>query len=319
MIGNRVLYCVGLIAAFIFHIFYFGWYSWFLLLLTLCLPLFSLLLSLPSMRRARLRITWPVRCVMGESAYITVENTSGDSLAPACRVRIDLHCPLTGSTRIIRGRVAGTAARRLRIDTSHTTLLQGTAVRSRVYDYLGLIGMPVKGAVGGEILVEPAAIPPVSLPEPQKLPDRVLRPKRGGGFAEEYELRPYREGDHPRDIHWKLSAKTDNLIVREALIPDRGRLVLSFDLRGTREQLDSSLGRLIWTSRWLLEHEVPHEVMWIDPTTTGVTGAQIHETRDLQPMLRRILGSPLREQLPDITDHLSSSWMHIPTEVPHEE
>ena len=121
------------------------------------------------------------------------------------------------------------------------------------------------------------------------------------------------------DIHWKLSAKTDNLIVREALIPDRGRLVLSFDLRGTREQLDSSLGRLIWTSRWLLEHEVPHEVMWIDPTTTGVTGAQIHETRDLQPMLRRILGSPLREQLPDITDHLSSSWMHIPTEVPHEE
>lgn len=49
-----------------------------------------------------------------------------------------------------------------------------------------------------------------------------------------------------RDIHWKLSAKTDSLIVREPIEPVRGQAVLSFDLAGTRDAVDRTLGLLQW-------------------------------------------------------------------------
>ena len=42
---NWLLYTAGLAGTVVFHAFYFGWYSWFLLVLVLSLPLFSLVVS----------------------------------------------------------------------------------------------------------------------------------------------------------------------------------------------------------------------------------------------------------------------------------
>ena len=49
MIKSIVIYLLLLISAFVFNIFYFGWFSWFLLVLTIAVPLVSLLVSLPFM------------------------------------------------------------------------------------------------------------------------------------------------------------------------------------------------------------------------------------------------------------------------------
>ena len=82
-------------------------------------------------------------------------------------------------------------------------------------------------------------LPVVSVPSSQP----------GGGFSEIHDLREYRPGDSLHEIHWKLSAKTDKLIVREAEEPDLGLVVLSFDFSGTRTQLDSTLRQLLWLQR----------------------------------------------------------------------
>lgn len=50
-----------------------------------------------------------------------------------------------------------------------------------------------------------------------------------------YELREYRDGDTLKQVHWKLSAKLDRLMVREPLTALRAALTPGGDLDGTEE------------------------------------------------------------------------------------
>ena len=62
MAKNRILYGLFLLAAVIFHSFYTGWFSFFLLVFAVLLPVFSLLVSLPAMLRAAYEAELPARC-----------------------------------------------------------------------------------------------------------------------------------------------------------------------------------------------------------------------------------------------------------------
>ena len=48
MLRNRLIYLAALLGGVVFYGFFYVWFSWYLLVLLLCLPWFSLLLSLPA-------------------------------------------------------------------------------------------------------------------------------------------------------------------------------------------------------------------------------------------------------------------------------
>ena len=52
MIRNIVIYLCLLTGTFLFNIFYYAWFSWFLFLTVVSIPIISLLLSLPFMIRS---------------------------------------------------------------------------------------------------------------------------------------------------------------------------------------------------------------------------------------------------------------------------
>ena len=85
-----------------------------------------------------------------------------------------------------------------------------------------------------------------------------LKPKYGGGFSEEHDLRDYRPGDMSNSIHWKLSSKTDKLIVREALEQENKEIFLVLQQVG---QDDRGLEVLYWLSLELCRRELPHRIV----------------------------------------------------------
>ena len=66
MIKHWIMYLLALAGTFVFHIFYFGWYSWFLLLLMVCLPVFSFVVSILAMARIQLRLMLDENVMSGE-------------------------------------------------------------------------------------------------------------------------------------------------------------------------------------------------------------------------------------------------------------
>ena len=247
MARNRIFYGLFLLAAVVFHSFYTGWFSFFLLLFSVLLPVFSLLVSLPAMLRARYTPQLPLRCFCGQDVQFVLRPLSVSRLpVSCCRLHL-LVCDAVGGTQRTEWlTLAGTLRFSLRVDTRHAGQQTFRVDRARVYDALGLVGLPLQLPTACSIAVEPEPLEPAELPNLSQFQYRSYHPKPGGGFSEIHDLREYRPGDSLHEIHWKLSAKTDKLIVREAEEPDRGLIVLSFDFSGSRAQLDSTLRQLLW-------------------------------------------------------------------------
>ena len=84
MAKNRILYGLFLLAAVVFHSFYTGWFSFFLLMFALLLPVFSLLISLPAMLHATYEVELPVRCFCGQTAQYRLTAQHAAKLPVSC-------------------------------------------------------------------------------------------------------------------------------------------------------------------------------------------------------------------------------------------
>ena len=239
-----------LIACLIFYGAYQLWFAAFVLTAVLCLPLFSLLVSLPAMLTARLELGLPAGVVRGTKQELGLWYSSHFPTPPwKCKILVEQ--PLTGRSWTLKG--VG------ELSTDHCGTLVATIQKAKVCDYLGLISFPMRRGDCAAMEVRPR---PQSMPMPsiQAHLTHTYRPKPGGGFAEDHELRLYRPGDSIRGIHWKLSAKTGKLILREPMEPVRSRMLLQLDLSGTPEEMDRKLDRLLWLGEWLLDKDLHFRV-----------------------------------------------------------
>lgn len=282
MARRRILYLVILLGCLVFCYMYQEWFSAFLLMGVLLLPVLSLLLSLPAMLTVGVGLQCPEEAVLRSPAAAKLRLTC-QMPAPPVRCKLRLSSSLTGES--------AQYALEEQLATEHCGLLHITIVQGWIYDYLGLFRRRVREEKEYTLLVLPK---PVRTPEPPELRRYIAnawRPKRGGGFSENHELRLYRPGDDLRQIHWKLAAKTGNLIIREPMESLRGGAVLSLELSGSEAVLDEKLGKLLWLSRYLLENHLPHEILCL--TGNGEVRFSVADEGELKTALAALLASPV--------------------------
>ena len=231
---------------------------------------------------------------------MTLRAGNGFLPQPCCRFRLTITAVMTGERRSLRQKTQSQGSWYVPLDTSHCGAYISRVEKARVYDYLGLFWLPVRRPAPVETVVLPTAREPRRLPNLSHFLVRRLKPKPGGGFSEEHELRDYRPGDSLRDIHWKLSVKTDRVIVREAQESVRGLTLLTFDLQGDEVRIDETLEELLWLSQWLLRHDTPHQILWMDPSDYELETAQVEREEELQALMKRLLQTPLRPDTPSL-------------------
>lgn len=303
MLRNWVVYVLALAGTLVFHTYYTGWFSWYLLVLIVCLPWFSLLCSLPAMRALRVQARMDDRCARGAQAQLVFQNGGRSRLpAPLYRFSLTRTDALSGEEKTIRLQLAAKSSCVVQAPTAHCGSYRYALCKGRVYDYLGLFALPLRLPELGACAILPIAQRPRPLPNLSQFQSRSFRPKYGGGFSEIHELREYRPGDQMRDVHWKLSAKTDDLIVREPLEPNRGQVIVSLDWAGDSEAIDSTLDILLWLSGWLIGREVRHEVCWIDPASFEPQSRSVASQPELDALVMELLHTRLRENTPSIAN-----------------
>lgn len=213
MAGKRFTYLCGLIAAAAFYIAYQEWFSWLALVGILGLPWLSLLVSLPGILTFRARPEAPEAIPLGQSGTVRLVGTSLFPVPPFFG-RLRLRRCTTGEQWLYKKDTL--------LQVEHCGGMVVTPERVRVCDYLGLFRFQVRTVENKTILVRPEPVQMETPPDLSRYLARAWRPKPGGGFAENHELRLYRPGDNLNQVHWKLTAKTGKLIIREAMEPDRG-------------------------------------------------------------------------------------------------
>lgn len=279
MWGRRIGYMAALLGCLCLYLYFNQWAFWVLMWWLLVLPVFSLCISLPAMRTAQFSVACPQNAAMGQTVTVSLQARCRFPVpAYKCKLRI-LHC-LTGEEF--------TCVPGERLQTEHCGSQRITVERLRVFDYLGLFSRRIKNPEGCVCTIEPVAVE-TAIPG-RSGEDTAMRPKRGGGFAEEHDLRHYVPGDDLRQIHWKLSAKTGKVVVREPMEQKNATSLLTVVLSGSRSVIDDKLGKLLWLSRTLLEKGQKHEAAVL--SGRGLERFVIADKDDLSSMLQRVLCAP---------------------------
>lgn len=297
MLKRWFVYLAALLGSLVFFMANQGWLAWLLLMAVLWLPLASLLLSLPAMLTAQVQScnngTVPLSTLVMAQVKVTCPLPM-----PSYRCKVRIKRMTTGESRYLR---IGSA-----LPTDHCGQLKCTPARSWVYDYLCLFRFPIRKIQESTLTVRPA---PVEIPLQKELAtllSRSWRPKPGGGYAENHELRLYRPGDSLNQVHWKLTAKTGKLTVREAMEPAASRILLTLALRGDEKQLDEKLGKLLWLGNHLLQMGMRFDLHAL--TASGVHNVRIDSEQTLLQTVDMLLGSPVAHKDADLPRHTWASW-----------
>lgn len=295
MAYRRILYGTALASAFLLQVFYDGYLAHILFAAVLALPILSLLLTLPGVWSLRLRLVPSApELIRGKPGRWDLYVENGWSL-PLAKLTLTLSTKnkWTGwkmDDRVVCSGLSGGAVRTVSFHTGHCGRLECRGHRLRVLDLLGLFSIPLRPPAPAAALVLPAPVSAPYLPELDSLMERPMpRPKPGGGPSEDYDLRAYRPGDAMRSIHWKLSSKWDDLVVREALEMRRPMVVLTFDCFGPPEALDRVLDRLWAVSTRLTDQSLPHQIAWADPRNGKIRRAAISRREGLHWCMDTIL------------------------------
>lgn len=187
--------------------------------------------------------------------------------------------------------------------------LKITLTKIVIYDVLFILKKTVKLNDTGYIGV---------LPECRLIPIEISRKTKefiadaeeysdresGDDSSEIYQIREYRPGDSIHDIHWKLSAKTDELLVKENSKPLGAAVLVWLDLEKHKESVSGLAVSKIYNkkniltkmfdmaasvSMSLLEKKCVHMVAWYEAGNKVIYTKKISKEEHIYELLYRLL------------------------------
>lgn len=298
MLRSWVIYILSLLGAVAFFLFYKMWLAWFILLVVISILPIALLISVLSSMFFRLEADAFRKVLKGEETEISFTSSGLEAFPFAlCSVKIKLIETMTQEVNLIKFLSQGNTTDSIILKTEHCGTYKFTSAKVRIYDLFGLIFVPRTLEVAGEVVVLPTPCIPQAMPDLSGFKAKGLRKSRVPN-AEIYDIREYVAGDPVKRIHWKLSAKKDRLMIKESQEETFGHSRLYLPLSRDREKLDHHLGEVLFTSKYLLTHDIEHRIRVL-PSGKKEIAFDIASEEDLDRAIIDILHLPIPEDLED--------------------
>lgn len=151
--------------------------------------------------------------------------------------------------------------------------------------------------------------------------DGLMQNRKGSDPSEMFDIREYVPGDDVRAIHWKLSGKTDSLIMRQPSDPSHYNVALLPDLGFAQDGVPTSAQEL--NAAAALVSEVGEQLLKLGvafcmaiPTGKGLQLREVRDERDLERILPEWLGLRVSQSSGDglkyfLTDHLEEHFTRL--------
>ncbi|MDR2598978.1 MAG: DUF58 domain-containing protein [Oscillospiraceae bacterium] len=328
MVGRQIVYAISAICAFIFFLLYPPWISWYILVLILLLLPFDFIISLPGMLTKTIRLSAPTMLEQNSVGALRVIgiHKSIQFMIKTLEIKIARFFPVSGI--LVRFQVTGDdfSAKckilctgghedhgEIAIDTSKTGLTVFNVKKYLTISLIGLISFRYRAPYQVSVLIMPPAKKPtraVALPR-----GLILRPKPGGGYSEDHDMRKYLPGDPVKSIHWKLSAKYDSLIIREPLVPPNHSRLVQVVAWTNAEERDLTLSHLRWVTDYLHKWDMSFYIKYSDNSYIS----EVRDESDLFEFLRHVLNKDDRKRIASASIPKRFSWIyHVSAEEAHQ-
>lgn len=175
-----------------------------------------------------------------------------------------------------------------------------TVEKVRIYDYLNIFAWTIgKHFETQNILV----MPPLKemylgrdrwYNETNEDSDRFSLYKKGDDPSEIFDIRDFVDGDKIQRIHWKLSSKTGNLMVKEGSLPLTKEVHIFMDLCviGEKEERNRNANLLVQgaysISMFMIEHGIPQVFIWHDRKNGVIQEYSVEQEEELYWMFQEL-------------------------------
>lgn len=306
MIGYQLLYLLLWLASVLFFVLYQGVFSLELLVVCTLFPLLLLLLLLwqkmtltiqgqASVNQTRCGETFQIQLHMCSRCPIPVRY----AVVHLCYMHsitgetdfLDMHVPILGcNAQVIR--------LPFRISCCGKFTVEVTSVR--LYAPLSLFSCKISCRENVSVLILPEcdrfhALPAMPLPVPTEQGERFSDTKAGDDPSEIFALKPYQQGDACSRIHWKLTAKIDELMIKHFSLPLQEDIVLLPDYRlGGNTRRDAMLLHdvlsVCYSFSLQLHHSgYSHDALWYPIIRGERPPFELHTTEDTTAMMCSLL------------------------------
>lgn len=238
MLKRRIVYIVTLIIIFWVNVLYIDYQPFIVLIIMLVFPL--LLLLYITVARKYLSMTLKVdhEEVVRTDKLAFVIKISNRIILPAANIVIVMKFKYNNCEAPMQHRFVVNAKE------FDTTKITGTMVmnycgnlnvcvsKAYIYDPIGLFRLKLKCEGGADITVMPILAEPdlytmYTQPNSDFDTQYYSNKTQGDDSSEVFDIREYRDGDNINRVHWKISAKEENLFVKEYSLPiSKGNVIL---------------------------------------------------------------------------------------------
>ena len=263
------------------------------------LPFASLLPDLIARKKTEFRISLPATAEKQQAIRGTLTAENRSRLLPGeCWAAVTVENLLTGETQKLVISVnplpRRTCEAPFTFTSAHCGTLRFSAEKIRMADWLGVFSIRAGKEIRAKCTVLPDTFP--MEPHPELLLSKAdesevySQLKPGNDPAEIFDLREYAPGDDIRRIHYKLSAKTDQLTVRTYSLPIERSLLLYWDrVCGAPAEKDTAAECIVSLGQALLGAGQPFSLGWRCPEGCRSETAQTPE--DFSAAVIKMLGA----------------------------
>lgn len=277
-----------------------------LLLLSFLLPALAVFLSFLAARKIEISLKAPPNIQKGLTAPCRIQ-LKNPTLIPLSRVQINVkfHNQLIDDDHIFPVCLSVMPKREAFADFDLASRYCGQVVctidRIGVFDLFGIFPLPKNLTATGKTLILPETFAPeINLTAASAIlddSDAYSPYKKGWDVTETFQIRDYVEGDSPKQIHWKLSQKFDQLIVRDPSLPLVRSLLIFwertvFDAQTEPKVLDTLAEVAVSLSQALIENGISHHIAWNHPQTGQCVVYKIDDENALYENISRMLAAP---------------------------
>lgn len=141
--------------------------------------------------------------------------------------------------------------------------------------------------------------------------DEYEQNRSGDDPSEIFQIREFRGGDRMQRVHWKMSARMDELMTKEYSMPKGCKVLLLLDCchpKINMENMDRFLETAASLCFSMLEADCPHYAVWYDGEAQRVLRYIIRKDEDIYVMLDLLMAAPVCEQEYDLESACLSRW-----------
>lgn len=230
-------------------------------------------------------------CVVTESQW---------SFGCAVQCVVQSRNQLTGETSVLHVPCDGGSFTRFTLTSEHCGCVVLTLIRVELQDWFSLWRILKPVGAAASVTISPTLFPVLATCDDQhgSMGEDVSGGVRQANEPGDSEIRAYVPGDAIRQIHWKLSEKTGQVLVRSSPEESRSGILLLLETaapdEGDVEAMDMTARGLLSTSFALTEQGVPHGVGWYDDRHGALNWQDVRNGEALRHMSEDLLSTASR-------------------------